>query len=1403
MRRVYGGNALQEEEGDDWVHFIDKWEREDDEDEDAYVFLESSSPHHLNDGLTLAIIRSDDLQSLRLTKISTTKWKAAENIVLYHDAADVTDVSLIVHSKDGGDEAFLAFSADDIYAMVCAGEGTPVEHVFTCLKDEDPITVKMTSTVAISGAQAFERRFAQTQSIADITQVISHYESATSSVPPDGELDVLPFIFYKLGNLYLLRFELTGNVQDIDLAISHNHSAVNSTPCGDAGLPDRFNCLGKSYICRFERTRNHQDIDHAISHFQSAVKLTPSDHAELPGWINDLGSLELTPGNANLPVCFSNLGNSYIYRFKHSREPQDINHAISQHQSAIKLTPSGHADLPEMFNCLGISYRYRFDVTGDLEDISHAISHQQRAVESSPSDNADLPGWFSDLGNSYAKHFEHTGNLQDIDCAISHFQMTVKSTPSRHDDLPNRLNDLGDAYSRRFNSSGNLEDLDHAISHFQRAVDYTTVGRVLPSQFNNLGNFNAVNSNPPDHANYPVHISDLGRSYMMRFEHTGNLQDIDHAISHLQRAVESTPSDHESIPACVSDLGTSYLCRFEHTGNLEDIDHAISNHRKAVESSPPNHANLPHLLNNLGTSYSGRFQQTGDLQDIDCAVSYQQIAVQSTPFGHAGLPSYLNNLGISFARRFKRTGDLQDIDQAISHEQSAVDSTPSGHPDLSGLLTNLGTAHLRRFGCTGDLQDLDHAISHHQSATKSAPPDHAKLPIMFSNLACSYESRFQRTGDLQDIDHAISHHQTAVKLTPSGHANLAASRDVDRGIAYHQKAFEATPSGHANVPTFFSSLGNSYLDRFKHTGDVRDIDRALSHLQSALKLTPSGHADLPGRFESLGKSYRSRFELTRELHDIERAISNHLSAIESTPSSHASLPGRLNNIGNSYRTSFEVTGKLEDIDCAISYQQKAAQSVPSGHADIPAYLKNLGDSYLLRFRNTHHFPDVKNSHASYRRAAEANGAPSIQVAGMEQTIHSRHANLQEHSKFALFAVATALQCNRVDLALEWLEEGRCLVWNQLNQLRTPIDELRVKSPSLANRFIEVARALESYGTRPEVGFTTDTLTEDIRLQDDTRNHTVHATEYKQLLKEIRDLPDFHDFLQPRKAGHLLSSLPPDGPIVIFSIARARCDALALMAGMEEPLHIPLENFSLKEAERLQKTIQMKDYDSERLKEPEEDHHRLPLRVSPTSSSIPHVLNELWCKVVQPILEALGYSSKSPPNLSDRHRIWWCPTGPLVFLPLHAAGVYGSEYQRGSCASDFIVSSYTPTVRSVNDKFIASSASSLCTRVVLISQPNTPGLSSIPSARTETHALKSLMEETAVEALLLEDSNATKEKVKEEMMSSSWVHFACHGVQDVEQPLESGLCVHDGRLELLEIMKQQMPNPVFAYSLVCL
>jgi CHAT domain-containing protein len=48
----------------------------------------------------------------------------------------------------------------------------------------------------------------------------------------------------------------------------------------------------------------------------------------------------------------------------------------------------------------------------------------------------------------------------------------------------------------------------------------------------------------------------------------------------------------------------------------------------------------------------------------------------------------------------------------------------------------------------------------------------------------------------------------------------------------------------------------------------------------------------------------------------------------------------------------------------------------------------------------------------------------------------------------------------------------------------------------------------------------------------------------------------------------------------------------------------------------------------------------------------------------------------------------------------------------------------------------------------------------------------------------------RSKVMEHLLNSSIMHFACHGVQDAHDPLDSGLMLADGRLKISEIMRRQ-------------
>lgn len=138
-----------------------------------------------------------------------------------------------------------------------------------------------------------------------------------------------------------------------------------------------------------------------------------------------------------------------------------------------------------------------------------------------------------------------------------------------------------------------------------------------------------------------------------------------------------------------------------------------------------------------------------------------------------------------------------------------------------------------------------------------------------------------------------------------------------------------------------------------------------------------------------------------------------------------------------------------------------------------------------------------------------------------------------------------------------------------------------------------------------------------------------------------------------------------------------------------------------------------------------------------------------------------------------------------------------------CISDYAVSSYIPTVNTLLEKLKNSAkGNSSDTKMLLISQPNTPGLSKIPATTIETQVIQHKMEQNTIEALLLEGEEATTSRTGDALKSHQWVHFACHALQNAANRLQSGFYLQDGQLQLMQIIRQQLPNAEFAFLSAC-
>ena len=168
------------------------------------------------------------------------------------------------------------------------------------------------------------------------------------------------------------------------------------------------------------------------------------------------------------------------------------------------------------------------------------------------------------------------------------------------------------------------------------------------------------------------------------------------------------------------------------------------------------------------------------------------------------------------------------------------------------------------------------------------------------------------------------------------------------------------------------------------------------------------------------------------------------------------------------------------------------------------------------------------------------------------------------------------------------------------------------------------------------------------------------------------------------------------------------------------------------------------------------------------------------------------------------RIWWCATGPLAFLPIHAAGIYATSITKaGPTLSDFAISSYIPNVRALTERVNSPEVlDKKKTALFMISQPATPNLPHIPGTTKEVLAIKKLLQNQDVQVLCLEGEAATVNQGITNMETHSCIHFACHAHQNTQEPLKSKFMLHDGGLELSEIIKKQLVGADFAYLSAC-
>jgi len=653
--------------------------------------------------------------------------------------------------------------------------------------------------------------------------------------------------------------------------------------------------------------------------------------------------------------------------------------------------------------------------------------------------------------------------------------------------------------------------------------------------------------------------------------------------------------------------------------------------------------------------------------DLEKAISVYEEAVDLTYLispTHPKVVERLDCLGLALQQRFHRQGDITDIERAIQLYENAVSLMDDANPDKSGPLSNFGNALETRFEQLGNLKDIEKAISVHQMALNLTVDDHPEKPGRFSNLGNALARHFDRLGSLTDIDNAILSHQKAVNLTPNGHPDeprclsnlgnalqsrfirLGSLADIDNAILSLQKAVDVTSDRHPNKPGRLSSLGNALGIRFGRFENLKDIESAIVNKQKAVDLTPDGHPAKPRYLSNLGNALKTRFNRLGTLEDIDNAILSIKKAVDFTPDGHPEKPGRLSNLGLAHETRFDHLGYLKDIESAILSIQKAVDLTPDNHPDKLACLCNLGNVLSKRLKWLHRPDDLEDMLHAYSQAAESPiGSPSVRfnaayawatfsdklsrpslaayscaidllprIAWLGLPITDQHALLADVGGIVRKAVSAAVKSEELETAVEWAEQGRSIVWQNMLGLRTPVDDLRAKYPQLADKIQAIARQLEPPTSHDVVGANIKS--------------SQLAIDWENTVEEIRSLPGFEGFLKA-KTFTQLAPVAHEGPVVILNVGDSQSDAIVLISDDSEDkrvsvVNIPLPQFSYETGRILcEKLADLLKSSGLRAR----GETRKTGRIFPGSgvgSTFQKILRILWQDVVQPVINGLGY-----------------------------------------------------------------------------------------------------------------------------------------------------------------------------------
>ncbi|KAI0409253.1 CHAT domain-containing protein [Xylaria palmicola] len=1214
-----------------------------------------------------------------------------------------------------------------------------------------------------------------------------------STAYSDGisERDTELFIFCNF-----LLFKRTTSSDRLDVAISRAHDFLQSTPPGHPDRPRRVAI--QSHLEGALRDANapssSQLSDTLNSHLARSTARATSfidamggiDVQSVDGIERTIRMLESLPIEKDDPQTAWILAYLSASLANQTREERHLDSAIVYSERAAGNSAFEPEKLVVIFQNLRVFYCERHVRLGDADYLDQAIGAAEMVVALMSSedrdDKADQLWLLAHLLMDRHRLSIPMGETYNIDQAIESMEQAAILSHTNHEKHAERHEFLAKLQLERFEITMADVDLNLAIQRFEAMLEIT--------------------SDPEGHLRY---LRVLFKFYRERFRRHESLEDLARPVELAENLLAALPQDDDSgaregflqeLEACLRYqydhnqkdeyisraievintaltvnpdqiqwddyfglLGGWYMRRFQITGDIRDLNSSIDAIEKAMVINPDGDGHITNWAGLLST----RFEATGNRSDLDLAIEATERKLEKKSHDDPRRYIDLINLSSLIGLRASEYGREQegpdsDKDRCLKLSREAIDCSPPSGNCRVACLTNYANQLQHMHGITHSSTDLDRAAEAAKMALDAVPPDYDDLDNVLTNVALIRMKQVSKTQVWSAEDLAI------------------VGDHLERALTAIYKTHERRPTILHYLATFLS-IRSAYVDEVSCRADLR---RAREPLEEALALV--GNANRSVRFNclsSLGLVSRQLFKETGDAGDLEQVLHFDQMALQEISPSHEKWA----QICWALAEDFRMRGKSGDLATALNLLRQG-------------WLAPNSTSFL-RLICARDASEIEGSQSNWAEARSwLEGAVEMLPAISPRSLKAddQQQMLGKFTGLACQAASVALRAGNPPYeALKSLEAGRGVIAGLLMEMRIDISDLEDQHPALASRFLALRDALDVTVKEPSRDLMPMTSLSSSLRPESRWSRDVDA-EFKQVISQIRLLPDFEEFLLPPSAEECMSAARL-GPIVAINVSIYGCDALLVEGHQIRSLKLDKLQYS-------------------ELNDKVRDMKRFGINSE--------ILEWLWDVAAGPILDELGFHT--PPPDDKWPHVWWILTGALSHLPIHAAGYHGNFSNDN--VLDRVMSSYTSSMKALirrrqnnpdeaevtktamqgDSPSEAAGQEKGSHRALLVAMPDTPGISSrLPYAAKEVEIVKKIC--SSMNILPVQPPTRRRE-ILEEMGSCKVFHFAGHGQSQRMDPSESCILLDDWMTDPLTVtglrlLKFHQNPPFLGFLSACL